>query len=145
MHLYGGALGGTVPILTPTPIILSGSPYLWGANVGLMNVDALIGSLLAFAACFVSADLSLKVRANKDGIGFAEPMARLPTIFLAPFTSATTGIWTVGFCAANPSPTAWVGMEFGTGMVRSIVRIVLLMPLLILHAGGFRSDADSVG
>jgi len=30
---------------------------------------------------------------------------------------ATTGLWTFGFSAQNPAPNAWLGLQFGSGML----------------------------
>lgn len=113
---YGGLLGGLVTIATVGPSLLAAPPYLWGNNVGLINLGGLIGCILGFIATFALADTLLKLRAKKGGQGLAEPESRLPAMFPALFL-ATTGIWTFGFCAANPSPHAWAGMAVGYGMV----------------------------
>jgi hypothetical protein len=38
-------------------------------------------------------------------------VAMFPALVLS-----VVGMWTFGFCAANPSKHAWVGMGFGLGM-----------------------------
>lgn len=113
---YGGLLGGLVTIATVGPQFLASPPYLWGKNVGLFNIGAIVGGLLGFLATYLAADHLLTVRAKREQHGFAEPENRLPAMFPALFI-ATTGIWTFGFCAANPSPSAWAGMVVGFGMV----------------------------
>lgn len=113
---YGGLLGGLVTIATVGPQLLAAPPYLWGSNVGLLNVGAVIGGILGFGATYLAADSYLTRRAKKERHGFAEPESRLPALFPALFI-ATTGIWTFGFCAANPSEKAWAGMLVGYGMV----------------------------
>lgn len=113
---YGGLLGGLVTIATVGPQFLAMPPYLWGNNVGLMNIGPIVGGILGFAATYFAADRLLTGKAKKESHGFAEPENRLPALFPALFI-ATTGIWTFGFCAANPSPNAWAGMVVGFGMV----------------------------
>lgn len=113
---YGGLLGGLVTIATVGPQFLAMPPYLWGHNVGLLNIGAIVGGILGFAATYFAADRLLTGKAKKERHGFAEPENRLPALFPALFI-ATTGIWTFGFCAANPSPRAWAGMVVGLGMV----------------------------
>lgn len=54
--------------------------------------------------------------AKKDIHGFAEPESRLVTALPALFI-ATMGALVFGFVAAHPSPTGWVGLQFGYGMV----------------------------
>lgn len=113
---YGGLLGGLVTISTVGPQLLASPPYLWGKQVGLLNLGSIAGGILGFAATYFAADTLLTRRAKKERHGFAEPESRLPALFPALFI-AVTGIWTFGFCAANPSPKAWAGMVVGFGMV----------------------------
>ncbi|KAK5108209.1 hypothetical protein LTR62_008665 [Meristemomyces frigidus] len=113
---YGGLLGGIVTISTVGPIFLAMPPYLWGKNVGLLNVGALVGGVLGFFFTYFLSDRLITGGAKKESHGLAEPESRLPVMFPALFL-ATTGIWTFGFCAAHPSPHAWVGMVVGYGMV----------------------------
>ncbi|KXS99808.1 hypothetical protein AC578_8866 [Pseudocercospora eumusae] len=113
---YGGLLGALVTISTVGPQFLAMPPYLWGNNVGLVNLGGLIGALAGGVLTFLMADFATKRHARKQSHGLAEPESRLPVMFPALFL-ATTGIWTFGFCAANPSVHAWVGMCVGLGMV----------------------------
>jgi hypothetical protein len=48
--------------------------------------------------------------------GFSEPESRLLTALPALFI-ATAGSLVFGFVAQNPSPTGWVGLSVGMGMV----------------------------
>ena len=113
---YGGLLGGIVTISTVGPQFLAMPPYLWGKNVGLLNLGALIGGILGFFFTYFMADRLAVGKAKKESHGFTEPESRLPAMFPALFL-ATTGIWTFGFSAAHPSPHAWAGMVVGYGMV----------------------------
>ncbi|KAK1069461.1 hypothetical protein LTR74_004786 [Friedmanniomyces endolithicus] len=113
---YGGLLGGLITISTIGPQLLAMPPYLWGDNVGLLGLGAVVGGILGFLPTYLTADRLLTGRAKKESHGFAEPESRLPALFPALFL-ATTGIWVFGFCAANPSPHAWAGMVVGYGMV----------------------------
>ena len=103
-------------ISTVGPQFLAAPPYLWGKNVSLINLGAIIGSLIGFVATYMTADFLMNRKATKKTEGLAEPENRLPAMFLA-LLWATTGIWTFGFSAANPSPHAWAGMAVGYGMV----------------------------
>ncbi|KAK4554739.1 hypothetical protein LTR86_008241 [Recurvomyces mirabilis] len=113
---YGGLLGGIVTISTVGPVFLAMPPYLWGKNVGLLNVGALVGGFLGFLFTYFLADRLTTRSARKESHGLAEPESRLPAMFPA-LLLATTGIWTFGFSAAHPSPHAWAGMVVGYGMV----------------------------
>lgn len=114
---YGGLLGGLVTISTVGPQFLAMPPYLWGNNVGLLNLGGLIGCFLGGAATYFIVDRLTKGAAKKAGHhGLAEPESRLPAMFPALFV-ATTGIWTFGFSAAHPSEHAWAGLCVGLGMV----------------------------
>lgn len=113
---YGGLLGGVVTISTVGPQFLAMPPYLWGNNVGLLNLGGLIGTVFGGAINYLVIDRIMTRLAKKESHGLAEPESRLPAMFPALFL-ATTGIWTFGFCAANPSPTAWAGLCVGFGMV----------------------------
>ena len=112
----GGLLGGLVTMATIGPQLLAALPYLWGKNVGLITLGPIIGTLLGFVATFALADTLMKRNAKHASHGLAEPESRLVAMFPAPFL-ATTGIWTFGFCAANPSPHAWAGMAVGYDMI----------------------------
>lgn len=62
------------------------------------------------------ADFATKRLAKKDLHGFSEPETRLATALPA-LAIATCGALVFGFVAQNPSPTGWVGLQFGQGMV----------------------------
>jgi len=113
---YGGLLGGLVTIATIGPQLLAAPPYLWGKNVGLLQIGAVVGGVLGFFFTYFTADRLITGKAKKESHGFAEPESRLPALFPALFL-ATTGIWAFGFSAAHPSPHAWAGMVVGYGMV----------------------------
>ncbi|KAI0121716.1 major facilitator superfamily transporter [Xylariales sp. AK1849] len=113
---YGGLVGGIVTISVVGPQIVAEPPYLWGANSGLVNVGGLAGTVLGAIYTYLASDAMLKRTANHESHGFAEPEARLPTIFPA-LLIATGGFFVFGFCAQYPGPNVWVGLEFGYAMV----------------------------
>ncbi|KAJ2896759.1 hypothetical protein MKZ38_005247 [Zalerion maritima] len=114
---YAGLVGGTVTISTVGPQIVAQPPYLWGNNSGLINVGALIGALLGAAYTYFVSDFWLTQKAHsKSHHGLAEPEDRLPIMFPALFV-ATAGFLVFGFCAQNPGPNVWVGIEAGYGMI----------------------------
>jgi MFS family permease len=113
---YGGLVGGIVTISTIGPQLVAEPPYLWGNNTGLINIGALVGCILGAVYTYLLSDARLKSQAKHESHGFAEPESRLPTMFPA-LIIATGGFLTFGFCAQNPSPKAWVGLEFGYGMI----------------------------
>ena len=80
-----------------------------------MNIIHIIDTTGAIYTYFI-ADRATKSQAKHDAHGFSEPEARLwtalPGLFLA-----TTGLWTFGFSAQNPAPKAWLGLQFGSGML----------------------------
>lgn len=114
--LYGGLVGGVVTIATVAPTIVAMPPYLWGEKSSLASVGALVGAVLGAIYTYLTADWLMKRSAHGDEMGLAEPEARLPTMIPALFM-ATTGLWVFGFCAQNPGPGRWVGLEVGFGMV----------------------------
>lgn len=113
---YGGLVGGIVTISTIGPQLVAAPPYLWAGNAGLINVGPLIGSILGAVYTYLLADARLRSQARHESHGFAEPESRLPTMFPA-LAIATAGFWVFGFCAQNPSPTGWVGLQVGYGMI----------------------------
>jgi len=113
---YGGLLGGLITISTIGPQFLAAPPYLWREHVGLLSLGGLVGCLLGSVATFFTADRLLSRWAKRTGRGLAEPESRLPAMFFA-LLLATTGIWTFGFSAADPSQRGWVGMIVGYGML----------------------------
>lgn len=123
MLLYGGLVAAIVTTATVGPIFLSQPPYLWGADVGLINLGGLIGVIVGGAVTFFTADWLITMRAKRDSHGYSEPESRLPALFPGIFL-AVTGLWTFGFCAANPSPNAWAGLAVGSGMITAATTMV---------------------
>ncbi|KAK9772114.1 hypothetical protein SCAR479_11277 [Seiridium cardinale] len=115
---YGGLVGGIVTISTIGPQLLAMPPYLWGNNVGLINVGALIGTVLGCVYTYLVSDARLKasVSHQHQSHRYVEPESRLPTMFPS-LAIATAGFLVFGFCAKNPGPLVWVGLEFGHGMI----------------------------
>ena len=113
---YGGLLGGLVTISTVGPQLLAAPPYLWGNNVGLLNLGGVVGTLVGGAITFVMTDLITKRKAKRESHGLAEPESRLPVMFPA-LVLATGGILCFGFSAAHPSEHAWAGLVVGLGLV----------------------------
>lgn len=113
---YAGLVGLIVTISTIGPQLLAAPPYLWGKDVGLVNIGGVIGSLLGCIYTYFIADWTTKRNAARDSHGYAEPETRLVTALPALFI-ATAGALVFGFVAQNPSPTGWVGLQFGIGMV----------------------------
>ncbi|KAF9698729.1 hypothetical protein EKO04_003268 [Ascochyta lentis] len=113
---YAGLVGLIVTASTIAPQLVAAPPYLWGKDVGLINVGGLIGSLLGCVYTYFIADWTTKRSAKKDTHGYAEPEARLVTALPALFI-ATAGALIFGFVGQNPSTTGWVGLQFGIGMI----------------------------
>lgn len=116
MLLYGGLVGGIVTMSTVAPTLLASPPYLFGANVGLINLGGVAGTFVGGLLTFFTSDKFLKRSARHDRRGLSEPEARLPTMFPGLFL-ATTGLLVFGFTAANPAPGRWIGLAFGFGML----------------------------
>lgn len=116
MLLYGGLVAAIVTTATVGPVFLSQPPYLWGPDVGLINLGGLVGAIVGGIVTFFTADWLVTKRAKYDSHGFSEPESRLPALFPG-ILLAVTGLWTFGFSAANPSPHAWVGLAVGAGMI----------------------------
>jgi MFS family permease len=123
MLLYGGLVAAIVSTATIGPIFLSQPPYLWGANVGLINLGGVLGVIVGGAITFLTADWLVTRGAKGDPHGLSEPESRLPALFPG-IILATTGLWMFGFCAANPSENAWVGLAVGIGMISSATATV---------------------
>jgi hypothetical protein len=113
---YAGLVGGIVSISTIGPQIVASPPYLWKANAGLINIGALIGGIIGYIYTHMLADGSLIKKASKKRHGVAEAEDRLPTLFF-PLFVATGGLLVFGFCAQNPGPKMWIGLQFGYGML----------------------------
>lgn len=113
---YAGLVGGIVSISTIGPQIVASPPYLWKANAGLINIGALIGGIIGYVYTHMLADGSLIKKASKKRHGVAEAEDRLPTLFF-PLFVATGGLLVFGFCAQNPGPKMWIGLQFGYGML----------------------------
>lgn len=113
---YGGLVGGIVTISTIGPQLLAMPPYLWGNNVGLLNVGGLIGTLLGALYTYFTSDARLKSAAKHDANHLIEPEARLPTM-LPGLAVATIGFLVFGFCAQYPGPNVWAGLQVGHAMV----------------------------
>ncbi|KAF0314937.1 major facilitator superfamily transporter [Colletotrichum asianum] len=115
MFHYAGLVGGIVTISTIGPQIMAQPPYLWGANVGLINIGGILGTLFGALYTYLLSDSRLKKTVKTQG-GLAEPESRLPTMFPA-LVIATGGFFTFGFVAQYPSKNGWVGLCFGYAMV----------------------------
>ncbi|KZL87475.1 major facilitator superfamily transporter [Colletotrichum incanum] len=116
MFHYAGLVGGIVTISTVGPQLVAVPPYLWGSNVGLINVGGIIGTILGALYTYLLSDAQLKKKARTSGSGFAEAESRLPTMFLSLFI-ATGGFFVFGFSGQYPSKNGWVGLSAGFAMV----------------------------
>lgn len=68
-----------------------------------------------------------------DSLG--EPETRLKTALPGLFL-ATAGLLVFGFCAANPSPKGWVGLQVGYGMVSfGLMQVSLALVLQLTKLG----------
>lgn len=113
---YAGLVGGIVTISTIGAQIVQEPPYLWGANAGLVNIGGLVGVALGALYTYFTSDARLLGRAKHEGHGYAEPEARLPTMFPS-LAIATGGFFVFGFCAQYPGTNRWVGLEVGYAML----------------------------
>ncbi|GAB7351469.1 hypothetical protein MBLNU459_g2128t1 [Dothideomycetes sp. NU459] len=113
---YAGLVGLIVTISTLAPQLLAQPPYLWGDKVGLINVGGLIGTVLGAIYTYLSADWWVKRSAKREVHGYGEPEARVPLMFPA-LAIAFAGSLCFGFSAKAATPKAWIGLEFGIGMV----------------------------
>lgn len=138
---YAGLVGLIVTISTVAPQLLAAPPYLWGANVGLINVGGLIGTVLGAFYTYFTADWWAKRSAKKESHGYSEPEARLMLMFPA-LIIATAGSICFGFSANASSPKAWIGLEFGIGMVSfGLMQVPSIGFNYIIEAyGGWASD-----
>jgi MFS family permease len=113
---YAGLVGLIVTVSTLAPSLLAAPPYLWGANVGLINLAGMIGTIIGGAYAYLTTDWLIDRAARRDENGLVEPEERLP-LMIPSLVIATGGALVFGFCAQNPSPSAWVGLAIGYGMV----------------------------
>ena len=109
---YAGLVGLIVSTSTVAPTLLAAPPYLWGANAGLSNVGGLIGTLVGAAFIYFLSDWSQKRTSRQQRHGFAEPEQRL-TLIMPSLVIAVGGSLVFGFAGQYPSPTSWLGIEFG--------------------------------
>ncbi|TDZ30159.1 putative MFS-type transporter [Colletotrichum spinosum] len=116
MFHYAGLVGGIVTISTVGPQFVGAPPYLWGANVGLINVGGVVGTIFGALYTYIFSDARLKKKTKTQVGGLAEPENRLPTMFPA-LVVATGGFFVFGFSAQYPSQNGWVGLCFGYAMV----------------------------
>ncbi|KAK1962294.1 major facilitator superfamily transporter [Colletotrichum sublineola] len=116
MFHYAGLVGGIVTISVVGPEVVAAPPYLWGNNVGLINIGGLVGILLGALYTYLLSDALLKKKVKSSGSGLAEPESRLPIMFLA-LAVATSGFFVFGFCGQYPSKNGWVGLCTGYAMV----------------------------
>ena len=113
---YAGLVGLIVTVSTIAPQLLAAPPYLWGANVGLINVAGLVGTFVGGVYAFLTTDWLAKRAAKQESHGFGEPEKRLP-LMIPSLIIVTAGSITFGFVAQNASPQGWVGLAFGYGMI----------------------------
>jgi MFS family permease len=123
MLLYGGLVAAIVTTATVGPIFLSQPPYLWGQDVGLINLGGLVGVVVGGAMTYFTSDWLVTWSARRNSHGLSEPETRLISLFPGIFL-AVTGLWTFGFCAANPSPNAWAGLAVGGGMITAATTMI---------------------
>ena len=109
---YAGLVGLIVSSSTVAPTLLAAPPYLWGANAGLSNIGGLVGTFVGAAFIYFLSDWSQKRTSRQQKHGFAEPEQRL-TLIMPSLVIAVGGSLVFGFAGQYPSPTAWVGLEFG--------------------------------
>lgn len=113
---YAGLVGLIVTESTVGPSLLAAPPFLWGANVGLINVAGIVGTVLGGVYTYLTTDWLTKRAARHDKGGRAEPEERLPLI-IPSLIIAVAGALTFGFCAQAASPKSWIGLAFGYAMI----------------------------
>jgi MFS family permease len=113
---YAGLVGLIVTVSTVGTQVVAAPPYLWGKNVGLINIGGILGSLIGCIYTYLVSDWTTKRLATRDTQGFTEPESRLVTALPALFV-ATFGSLVFGFVAQAPSQLGWVGLQFGLGMI----------------------------
>ena len=120
MLLSAALIALIISISAVGPQVLEAPPYLWGANVGLINVAGILGILLGGIYTYLLTDWFTKRSSEREIHGFAEPEVRLP-LMLPVLALATGGSLVFGFCAQNPSSVNdWVGLAFGYVSVESL-------------------------
>ncbi|KAH8726892.1 major facilitator superfamily domain-containing protein [Phaeosphaeriaceae sp. PMI808] len=113
---YAGLIGLIVTCSLIGTLLVAVPPYLWGKNVGLINIGGLVGTFLGGIYTYFVADWNTKRMAKDSNLGYSESEARLFTALPSLFIS-TVGSLIFGFVGQNPSPTGWVGLQFGIGMI----------------------------
>lgn len=116
MLQYAGLVGGIVTISVIGAHFVAAPPYLWGVNVGLINIGGMVGAVVGFLYTHILSGMQLRRGAKHDGHGHAEPESRLPTMFPSLFI-AIAGFFTFDFCEQNLGPNMWVGLEVGYGVI----------------------------
>ncbi|KAK2057394.1 major facilitator superfamily transporter [Colletotrichum caudatum] len=116
MFHYAGLVGGISTISVVGPQLVAVPPYLWGNNVGLINIGGLVGTFLGATYTYLLSDTLLKKKVKTSGSGFAEAESRLPLMFPS-LVIATGGFFVFGFSGQYPSKNGWVGLCAGYGMV----------------------------
>ncbi|KAL5333483.1 major facilitator superfamily domain-containing protein [Aspergillus crustosus] len=111
-------------------------PYLWGPNVGCINIGGIIGVLLGFSITSLFSDRIITWQGVKCRVAYLVAEVRLP-LAIPGLVLATTGLWVFGFCAENPGQMVWVGMEVGLGM--------LCLGLMLVPAIGFTDVIEAYG
>ena len=112
MLLSSGLVALIVSISTAGAQVLSAPPYLWGANVGLINIAGLVGTILGALYTYLLTDWIIKRKSKRSVYGFIEPEQRLKLI-VPVLVLATAGPIVFGFAGQNPSKYGWVGLAFG--------------------------------
>lgn len=138
---YAGLVGLIVTVSTVAPTLLAAPPYLWGANSGLINAGGLVGTFLGAVYTYFSADWWTKRAAERESHGYGEPEARIPLMFPS-LIIAFAGSLAFGFSAQAGTPKAWIGLEFGIGMISfGLMQVPSIgFNYLIEAYGGWASD-----
>lgn len=141
MLQYAGLVGLVVSLSTVAPNLLAAPPYLWGANIGLINAGGLVGTIVGAVYTYLSADWWTKRTARRQSHGYSEPEARIPLLFPG-VVIAVAGALAFGFCADSGTQIGWVGLEFGMGMISFGLMIVpsIGFNYIIEAYGGWASD-----
>ncbi|KAJ4204160.1 hypothetical protein NW759_014997 [Fusarium solani] len=142
MLQYGCMVGAIVTVATIGPQFMSLPPYNWGSSAGLINVGALVGTLLGLVITYTISDWALQRHAHRQQHKLSEPESRLPGM-LPGFFFATAALWIFGFVGDHPSENGWVGLQVGYGLLGVGLIIVPSIGLtyLIEAYGPISSDA----